>query len=211
MRLNIRKIVFLLALGHMLLFKGPIRAQGGLPTGWSDGDIGTVGVSGGAAYSNDVFTVTGAGTSLSVGKTSDSFHFLYQSLSGDGAIVARITSVQGSTIATAGVMIRESLNANSTYEFMYFQKLGSFEADYRPSTGGSASGQNQASMSTLPYWLKAVRSGTSFSAYISADGLNFVQMGPTVTISMAQNIYIGLGFATSIHPVSPPWRLTTYQ
>src|SRR6266436_4852257 len=32
-----------------------------LPSGWSDGDIGTVGIAGSASYSNGTFTVNGAG------------------------------------------------------------------------------------------------------------------------------------------------------
>ena len=44
----------------------------------------------------------------------------------------------------------------------------------------------------LPYWVKAVRSGSNFTAYSSPDGLNWVQTGTSQTISMAQNVYIGL-------------------
>src|SRR5690348_15579003 len=84
-----------------------------LPSSWSDQDIGSVGTSGSATNANGVFTVEGAGSEIY--GTADAFHFAYQSLSGDGSIVARIVSVQGgASYATAGVMIRETLTAGST-------------------------------------------------------------------------------------------------
>src|SRR5271155_2458672 len=62
-----------------------------LPSGWTDGDIGTVGAAGSASYANGTFTVAGAGEGTL--QTPDGFNFLYQSLSGDGTIIARIASV----------------------------------------------------------------------------------------------------------------------
>jgi hypothetical protein len=44
----------------------------------------------------------------------------------------------------------------------------------------------------LPYWVKLVRSGNTFNGYISPDGVNWVQVGTTQTITMAQGAYIGL-------------------
>jgi len=84
-----------------------------LPAGWLDQDVGQVGVVGSATYSNGTFTVSGAGTS--VWSTADGFHFVYQPLSGDGTIVARVASVSPSS--TGGVMIRETLNANAAEVF----------------------------------------------------------------------------------------------
>ena len=58
--------------------------------------VGTVGVAGSASYSNGTFAVTGAGLGTMI-TTSDGFHFVYQPLNGDGSIVARVVSVQGSS------------------------------------------------------------------------------------------------------------------
>src|SRR6266478_6150658 len=75
-----------------LLGSGAAYAQS-LPSGWSDGDIGSVGLSGSATYSNNVFTVKGSGTGMT--GTADGMHFVYQLLSGDGTIVARVVSSSG--------------------------------------------------------------------------------------------------------------------
>src|SRR5216684_1412130 len=70
-----------------------------LPSGWSDGDVGSVGLAGSASFGNGTFTVTGAGQGT-LG-SADGMHFVYQSLSGDGTIVARVASLPSSS-AQAG-------------------------------------------------------------------------------------------------------------
>ena len=162
-----------------------------IPTGWTDADVGSVGTSGTSAFANDTFTVSGAGQQIY--GTSDAFHFLYQPLPGDGTIVARVVSFQGGTgNGTAGVMIRETLNAGSTnaktsnypaYYDMYF--------DLRTTTGGSTSEPSSVRV-TLPYWVKVVRSGSTFSSFTSPDGANWTQLSTGQTITMAQNVYVGL-------------------
>jgi YD repeat-containing protein len=162
-----------------------------LPSGWSDGDIGTVGVAGSGTYANGVFTVQGAGQE--VYGTSDAFNFAYQSMTGDGTILARIVSVQGASgYATAGVMIRETLDAGSTNGATAdWLSYNSIAFDLRTSTGGSSSQPGYASES-LPFWVKVVRSGSTFSGFASADGVNWTQLGSNQTISMAQSTYVGL-------------------
>jgi hypothetical protein len=132
-----------------------------------------------------VFTVKGAGTSL--WGNADGFNFLYQPLSGDGSILARVLSAS----TTAGVEIRGSLDANamSTYVGYY---ASSIYFNYRRSIGGSTS-QASTGAGKLPYWVKVTRSGNTFSSYASPDGVNWVQFGASQTIAMGQNVYIGLG------------------
>src|SRR5207244_7889257 len=79
-----------------------------LPSVWTDGDIGSTGVAGSAGYANDVFTVSGSGAQIY--GTADAFHFVYQPLTGDGTMVARLLSGQGgSAYASPGVVIRDTL------------------------------------------------------------------------------------------------------
>jgi RHS repeat-associated protein len=159
-----------------------------LPTSWMDQDVGSVGV-GGSTYSNGVYTVSGAGVGMS--GTADGFHFLYQPLSGDGSIVARVVSLQG-TSPEAGVMIRETLNPGSTNAFVYYQP-NQAQLYYRSTTGASTAGQPSTFYSpAYPYWVKLTRSGNIFNAYISPDGVSWTPVGASQTITMTQNVYIGL-------------------
>src|SRR2546426_14216 len=163
-----------------------------LPSVWSDGDIGAVGLAGSANYANGTFTVAGAGQGTFF-TSSDGFHFVYQSLSGDGTMVARVVSLQGSA-AQAGIMVRETLNAgaNHVYVFDYSSTIYMTE---RTSTGASSSYQSLGS-GALPYWIKLARSGNVFTMYSSADGVNWLQLGTSQTVSMAQNAYVGLAVSS---------------
>src|SRR5207249_11045759 len=63
----------------------------------------------GAAVSNGIYSVRGGGAGIS--GTSDSFHFMYQPISGDAQMTARILSQDPTdNSAKAGVMLRETLD-----------------------------------------------------------------------------------------------------
>src|SRR6202521_1054241 len=166
-----------------------------LPSSWLDQDIGSTGVIGSASYANGTFTVAGAGQQIY--GTADAFHFVYQALSGDGTIGARVVSLQGgSGYVTAGVMIRETLNSGSTNaDTADWAGYGTIYFDERTSTGGSTSSTGSLG-ANLPYWVKVTRSGSSFSSYTSSDGVNWTPLGTSQTISMGQTVYVGLA-ATS--------------
>src|SRR5439155_930723 len=88
-------------LSHGTTISLTVRSIPTLPSVWTDGDIGSVGVAGSASYANGTFTVAGAGQGT-FSTSSDGFHFVYQPLSGDGTMVARVVSLQGSGAAQAG-------------------------------------------------------------------------------------------------------------
>jgi regulation of enolase protein 1 (concanavalin A-like superfamily) len=161
-----------------------------LPTPWLDQDIGQVGLAGSGTFANGTFTVKGAGTSA--WNAADGVHFVYQPLMGDATIVARVVSV--STSSTGGVMIRDTLNASamSTFVAPYGSQI---YFNYRTTTGGPTA-QFSTSTISLPYWVKVTRSGSLFSSYTSADGVNWVQFGSSQTINMGQNVYIGLAVSS---------------
>jgi len=161
-----------------------------LPTVWSDGDVGVVGIAGSASYGNGTFTVKGAGTSLY--GTADGFNFLYQSLPGDGMIVARVVSV--SPGSTGGVVIRDSLDPGAMSTFVQYYS-GQMYFSYRTTTGGSTGQVSNPGNVSLPYWVKVSRSGSTMSAWASPDGVNWVQFGGQ-TISLGQNAYVGLGVSS---------------
>jgi len=169
-----------------------VRVVPTLPSVWTDGDMGSVGVAGSGSYANGTFTVAGAG--LGTFGSSDGLHFVYQPLSGDGTIVARVVSLQGSSAAQVGLMIRETLDpaAKHVFAFDYSSALWTTE---RTSTGASSSYQSYSSL-TLPYWIKLTRTGNAFAMYGSPDGVNWTQQGSSQTVSMAQNVYVGLAVSS---------------
>jgi len=142
----------------------------------ADKDVGAVGVAGSAfcPYGNNIFTNLRCWP-FDLQQRPTAWHFAYQPLSGDGSIVARIVTMSGmrsGTSGRAGVMIRESLNANSSHSLLRLLNMGQsngrahwHKPQKKPTTGSSTTFSNSGAIS-LPYWVKMVRSGTSFSAFI---------------------------------------------
>ena len=45
---------------------------------------------------------------------------------------------------------------------------------------------------SAPYWVRITRSGNNFTAYRSANGVNWAQIGSTTAITMNNTVYVGL-------------------
>jgi RHS repeat-associated protein len=162
-----------------------------LVAGWLDADVGLVGIAGSSSYANGIFTVNGAGGQFS--GTADAFHFVYQPLNGDGSLVAQVMSLPLGTGATAGVMIRQSLDPESPNAATVDSSPGSYVVEFnvRTAEGASTSEPGALGVPAPPYWVKLVRSGSTFSSYASPDGVNWTLLG-NQTISMTPNVYVGL-------------------
>jgi len=137
------------------------------------------------------YTMTGSGADI--WNQSDEFHYAYKTLSGPGVIVARVESV-GDTDnwAKAGVMIRETLEADSKHAMMIVSYASGVSFQRRPDKGGSSFDDTTSGI-TAPYWVKIERemAGT-FSAYSSANGSTWKKVGVSENIQMGTNTYIGL-------------------
>lgn len=162
---------------------------GALPAGWTNRDIGAVGLPGSTTYNNATFTVNGSGADIA--GTVDAFQFAAQPLIGDGTIVARVVSEQNTDPwAKAGVMIRQSDTAGAKYAFSFVTPGNGVGFQRRTSAGGSTA-TTAGSRSTAPRWLKLVRIGKRISSYESADGATWTLVGST-SIGLSSPAQIGL-------------------
>ena len=160
------------------------------PLTWSTQDIGDVGSAGSVAQSGNSMSVRGGGADI--WGTADEFRYVYRKLNGDGSITVKVTSQQNTAgYAKAGLMIRESLNANSAHVNAYISPSNGTVLQRRSTTGASVSNVATSTGKAAPYWLKLVRSGNTFTATQSADGTTWTALG-TTTVTMATNVYIGL-------------------
>ena len=172
-------------------------ASTALPAGWSDLDIGITGATGDALFSNNTFTVTGAGAD--VWGTADAFHYAYKTLSGDGTIIARVASIEYVHAWTkAGVMIRASESPSSAQAFMLVAASSTKGVPFqrRVADGGSST-STPGSFNTAPRWVKLVRSGNTISGYESADGVKWTLVGSD-TFAMGPNVLIGLAVSSHV-------------
>jgi regulation of enolase protein 1 (concanavalin A-like superfamily) len=176
-------------------FTTPVGAAGGaLPSGWNDADIGAVGVAGSASYSNGTFSVSGSGAD--VWGTADALHYAYQSLSGDGQLIARVTSVANTAgWAKAGVMIRGSLASNAAYAFMIVSASKGTAFQYRTSAGATAANVTGTG-AAAPTWVRIVRKGNVITASQSSNGSTWTTIG---SASLAIGTTVDIGLAVSSH------------
>ena len=172
---------------------GPLSPP--FPDGWRHQDIGTVGRAGTAAFdaATTSFSVQGAGADI--WGNADAFHFAFTSLSGDGAIAARVASVQNvASWVKAGVMIRETLDAFSAHALMLVSAAKGQAFQRRRGTG-EASVSTAGPLNGAPAWVKLERIGDTFNAYSSADGVTWVLVGSD-TIPMDPTVYVGLAVSS---------------
>jgi hypothetical protein len=148
------------------------------------------------ASGTDIWDVSGFGSGF-----HDEFHFAYKTLTGPGSIVARVQSVSNTdSWAKAGVMIRETLNADSKHAMTVVTPGSGISFQRRPETGGSSSDDTTAGI-TAPYWVKIDRDlSGNFTAYSSANGTAWQKQGVSEPIQMGANVYIGL--AVTAHNAS---------
>lgn len=165
--------------------------------GGTDSDIGNPSMAGSSTQSGGIFTVQGSGSDI--WNTSDQFNFNHWQVTGNLTITARVTSITSTDFyAKAGLMIRETLNANSKFAFAVTLPT-LFNFHYRSATGENASAGPYFNPN-YPIWLRLVRLNGVFTAYSSSDGQTWTKVNTSATISMADTVYVGL--AVTSHNVT---------
>jgi len=161
-----------------------------LPPPWGSTDIGVVGTIGFTGYVDGTFYVQGDGGDI--WSTADAFRFVYQPVAGDADIIARVTDEQAADpFAKAGVMFRQSLDPSSLQVILDRKPSGALEFMTRLSTGDSTTYITGASSAT-PTWLRITRSGSQFTAFQSADGTTWSEVGSISVPSAGFNLLAGL-------------------
>ncbi|MHC4594018.1 MAG: LamG-like jellyroll fold domain-containing protein [Planctomycetota bacterium] len=136
------------------------------------------------------YTMTASG--LDIWAEADEFHFAYKELSGAAAIIAKVESLENTDPwAKAGVMIRDTLDADSRYAAVLVTPENGVRFQYR-SAAGTITRRNFAEGITAPQWVRLERTtGGLVRAYYSADGSTWTLLNMSV-VSMDMPVYIGL-------------------
>ena len=144
------------------------QAADPLPVPWNGMDIGGPSPSGGSQFAGGTFTVTAGGAGLS--GASDQFHLVYQSVTGDFSLVARVTFPPGSGDAEAGLMVRDALAATSNFVATIATPrrgvLFQYRTPFVPRVGAAAA------TASSPVWLRVVKRGMVMAGYLAPDTNN---------------------------------------
>ncbi|MFM8414032.1 MAG: fibronectin type III domain-containing protein, partial [Planctomycetota bacterium] len=161
-----------------------------LPEPWTAADIGSVAGDGATGLQTGTFISVSSGTAI--GGPADSLRFTSQPLVSDGAIVARVSSLENTGgWAKAGVMIRESTDVNARQAVMVVSAANGIVWQYRQNVGGSGVVVAGPTAQAAPAWVKVARAGNRFTGSWSADGTTWTDVG-SVTIAMGSTALIGL-------------------
>jgi len=166
----------------------PVSAPS-LPSNWTHADIGSVGFPGDASFLSGRFNLIASGTDI--WENSDGFHFACTPLTGDGQIIARVVSMQFTDPwAKAGVMFRENVSPGSKHALMVVTAGGGSAFQWRPVPDKISRNTDGPSVN-VPYWVRLVRAGDTFTGCVSKDGRDWKRVD-SVTIPMNKTIYVGL-------------------
>ena len=144
------------------------------------------------------YTITSTGTDIWAG--SDEFHFAFKEISGAVKIIAKVDSLQNTNeFAKAGVMIRDTLDADSRYVGVFITPENGVRFQYR-NTVGDVTEREFVEGVTAPQWVRLERtSGGLIRAYYSPDGNAWERFG-LVQVSMTMPVYAGL--AVTSHDIN---------
>ncbi len=171
-----------------------------LPAPWQSQDIGQTGRPGNALWdAKNNCRVAGGGAEHRRSPDGrmgwDPFHFVYQTLEGDGEIRARVLGFESKDKRTkAGVVIRESLKNFAPTAFLRVNAGRGLEFIKRKQRGETKT--ELVGEETFPYWVRLARRGDTITAYKSPDGVNWTETG-SGTFEIGPVIYIGLGVTSA--------------
>jgi hypothetical protein len=149
-----------------------------------------------------IYETTGTGSGI--GGVEDHGFFIFRSLEGDGQITVRVqdhaTGPGGA--ATAGLMIREGLDAGSRAAFLSGDPTNGLVLRFRERAGEPFS---TGAIQVLtppeyqpPIYLRLVRRGDTVAPYVSDDGVRFVLAARprAFTPPLARTLYFGHAIAS---------------
>ncbi len=174
----------------------PPPATGALPSPWTQGDLGSVGLAGTGAYSNGTFIVTGSGAGTS--GTADAFRFVRRPLTGLRTITARLTVEQATDpLAHAGIMMREGREGvtSGSAHVSLVVRPGGLVIFIRRSATGVLTTTVATATQALPVWLRLTRSGSTVTASVSSNGTTWRTVGST-TLALTSSSVVGLAVSS---------------
>ena len=160
-----------------------------LPSGKSASDVGNTGSKMLVTHDNGTYLISASGTDI-WGK-ADSFGFVHQNASGDVMVSAKIESIENTNPwAKAGVMIRESLNADSKHAMTVITPGNGASFQRRTATGANSDHTTFKGIKA-PEFVRVLRTGNKFTGYYSSDNNVWFPMN-SVNFGMNNNVKVGL-------------------
>ncbi|GCE14975.1 outer membrane protein assembly factor BamB family protein [Tengunoibacter tsumagoiensis] len=170
------------------------------PDTWNCLDIGNPLLIGNQTLNGGNWTVSGGGTDIWGG--TDQFHYVWQTLNGDGTIGAHVNTLTNTDPwAKAGVMLRQSTDQGSAYYAAFASHDNGLIVQYRTALGGNTVQLTFPGLTT-PNYLQVARSGLVFTAYTSSDGTTWTPLAQSSIRMVNLTGPLLAGLAVTSHNVS---------
>jgi hypothetical protein len=155
-------------------------------------DIGSPSAAGSSSYSvGGQYTVHGAGTGA--GSTSDQFHLVSESITGDTTIIAQLAAPSAGSAAD-GLMLREGTSAGAAFAEVDLTASG--VQFISRSSAGAADSVSSTIAASGTQWLKLVRNGPTVSGYISSSASGAWTLVGTAAVNGSTNSLMGLAVSS---------------
>ena len=173
---------------------GQGESGGGLPEPWASADVGGPAATGRASAAGDAFTVSGGGD---IWQTADRFHYVYRPWAGDGSVVARVASL---TTAhpwhKAALMVRSSLAPGSPHAAVVVSNLAT-HLQGRPEPDAPSVNVADDWGRTAPTWVRLDRARGVVTAFVSADGVAWREIGTLAVPALEGDALVGFGVSAA--------------
>jgi Tol biopolymer transport system component len=156
-------------------------------------DVGTVLHAGSANYNNadKSYTITGSGANMWFGE--DDFHYVWKKVSGDVALSAtiRFVGTEGDSHRKAVLMIRQSLDSNSTGADVARHGDGLTSLQFRSATGADT--HEVEFKNPAPERVRIEKRGDFFYGFYAGKDGRLQPAGASTKIVLHGPFYIGIG------------------
>jgi hypothetical protein len=204
-----------LAPGSFTTASCPVNSCLALPVRYFNLDLGDIGIAGSTCkLGPTLYQLTGSGN---ISGNVDAFQYAFTSNDiADYDVSGQIIQQdQVSANNQIGIMVRDSLSNTSRFAFIASVNNGtSFVFEYRDVAGGSVTIVPLAGHA-LPYWVKISKSGTTYSAFISADDITWNQVGSTVDLHFGTDAsnapHYGMGITSSNNTVLSTGEINNFS
>ena len=184
-----------------------IACPGGDVAPWTSTDVGSTGYEGGARIENvdgsaSLHICTGG---IDIRGTEDSFHFVYQELSGDVVLTARVSELMDDR-ARVGVMLRERPEPASRHASVVLYETStrtSLRLIYREETARRTRNSPSEPTEVPDAWVRIRRQGNEFIGSSSVDGVEWIELG-RVALDLPEKIFVGFAASARVNPPRSP-------
>jgi TolB protein len=179
------------ALLFLCLFSVAVFAQSAnLGIFSNSADVGAPAIKGSSEFSNGQYRITGSGANIWA--TKDQFQYVWREMTGNFTVTATLHFLgKGAEHRKAGIMVRQSLDTDSTYGDVVIHGNGMPGLQWRSKPGEDTNGFDLPFDGPGTFKIKLVRTGVRIFMYLAKDGGEVKEIAHT-EVAFKDPVLVGL-------------------